>query len=115
MVKIIDFYAQWCKPCKMYDTILPEVCEEYDFELEKFDVEDPANRQLVEDLEVQGLPTLVIVKDGMIKGTLVGGYGKDRLLQKIGAILGYSLLDPATEAALEATLAAKIQAMKEAT
>jgi len=91
MIKIVDFFAKWCKPCKTYDVILPELAQEYGFEIEKIDVEEHAEQ--LKDWNIQGLPTLLIMVDDEPKGMIVGAYGKSRLVQKIGEFLGYSLDD----------------------
>ena len=87
---LYDFYAHWCKPCQKYDIILPEIAEEYGFKIQKVNVED--DKRLAEELQIEGLPTLAVVQDGVIKGLLTGAYPKDRLIVKLGEMLGYPLL-----------------------
>lgn len=95
MLTIIDFYADWCKPCKQYDEILPEMAAEYGFELRKVDVEEESD--VAADLGITGLPTLLLVEDEAVLGKLEGAYPKARLIVKLEEILGYSLCKNSTQ------------------
>ena len=85
-IRIIDFYADWCVPCKQYDVILPELTEELGFELEKVNVE--FNQDMVDQYEVQGLPTLVILDGDSKVGQLEGASSKQVLKDKLKKMLG---------------------------
>jgi len=61
-VRLKDFYADWCGPCKTQDPILEEIAEDFpDVEFEKVDVD--ANQDVANDYSVRSLPTLVVEDD----------------------------------------------------
>jgi len=63
MIKILDFYADWCGPCKMMDPMMKEVLRDHpDVELEKVNVDQ--NEKLTEEYGVKSIPTLVFFKNG---------------------------------------------------
>lgn len=79
MIKILDFYADWCSPCKMIIPILNEIEEDdEDIEIEKYNIEDDA--ELVEDYNIRSVPTLIFIKDDEIICRHVGSLTKDKLI-----------------------------------
>ena len=61
MIKIVDFYATWCGPCKVFSKTLEEIKELPDVTIEKVDIED--NPELTEQYKVRSVPTLVFFKN----------------------------------------------------
>ena len=77
-VRIKDFYADWCGPCKTQDPILEELEAEYgDVEFEKIDVD--ADQETANEYSVRSLPTLVIENDDGIVERFVGVTQRDQL------------------------------------
>ena len=58
-MKILDFYADWCGPCKLQASYLSQV----DVEVEKINVEEESNAELVEKYNVRNLPLLILLND----------------------------------------------------
>ena len=70
-VRLKDFYADWCGPCKTQDPILDELEEEYgDVEFQKVDVDE--EQEVANEYQVRSLPTLVVENDGGVVERFVG-------------------------------------------
>lgn len=86
MIKILDFYAEWCGPCKTMSPILDQIEDELDdVIIEKYDVEE--NEEIVEDYGIRSVPTLVFIKDDEIVSKHVGSLSKEKLLAIINKII----------------------------
>ena len=86
MIKILDFYAEWCGPCKTMSPILDQIEDELDdIIIEKYDVEE--NEEIVEDYGIRSVPTLVFIKDDEIVSKHVGSLSKEKLLAIINKII----------------------------
>ncbi|MDF2544767.1 MAG: trxA [Herbinix sp.] len=80
---LVDFYADWCGPCKMVAPIVAELAEEYQgvFKIGKLNVDQES--QTAEQYRVMSIPTLLFFKDGKVVDTVVGAVPKKALQDKI--------------------------------
>ncbi|MFO7927886.1 MAG: thioredoxin [Halobacteriota archaeon] len=83
-IALVDFYADWCGPCKMLAPTVDEVAAETDAAALKVDID--AHQDLAAEYQVQGVPTLYLFGDGEVKERMVGVQDKGTLVQKIEAI-----------------------------
>ncbi len=76
---MVDYWAEWCGPCKAIAPVLEEIADEYKDKIvvAKMDVDD--NQQTPQKYVVRGIPTLMIFKDGDVIGTKVGQLSKSQL------------------------------------
>lgn len=78
-VVLLDFWADWCRPCKMLAPILSDIADEYPEGLRVAKINADENKLSAERLSVRGLPTLLLFVDGVEKERLVGTISKTRL------------------------------------
>ena len=81
-VALVDFYADWCGPCKQLEPIVAELAAETDAAVLKVDID--AHRQLAAEHGVRSVPTLAVVEGGDVVEQVVGVHGRDRLAALVG-------------------------------
>lgn len=76
---LVDFWAEWCGPCKMIAPILDDVAADYADRLQIAKVNVDENRDVPAKFGIRGIPTLVLFKDGQVAATKVGALAKAQL------------------------------------
>lgn len=86
-VAVVDFWAEWCGPCKMLSPVIDEVAQRYAGKVTvgKINVDESAD--LATKFGIMSIPTLLFFKDGQIQETLSGMTTKDAIAAKIDALL----------------------------
>ncbi len=76
---LVDFWAEWCGPCKAVAPVLDEVADEYDGKvvIAKLNVDD--NNQTPPKYGIRGIPTMLLFKDGVVEATKMGALSKAEL------------------------------------
>ncbi|HEY6951339.1 MAG TPA: thioredoxin [Bacteroidota bacterium] len=80
---LIDFWAEWCGPCKMIAPVVEELAKEYDGKLKVGKVDVDSNQQTSMQYGVRSIPTLLIFKGGRVVDQIVGAVPKKLLSEKI--------------------------------
>ena len=76
---LVDYWAEWCGPCKMIAPILDEVSKDYDGRLKVAKMNVDENRDVPAKFGILGIPTLMLFKDGQLAATKVGALSKAQL------------------------------------
>lgn len=79
---LVDFWAEWCGPCRMIAPVVEEIAREYDGRLRVVKMDVDANPAVPARLGIMGIPTLILFKDGMEVARVVG-YRPKRALQEM--------------------------------
>ena len=84
---LVDFWAEWCGPCKMISPVLEEIAEEQagKVRIVKLNIDD--NLDVTSRFDVMSIPTLILFKDGEPPVRVIGAKPKGRLLEEISAYL----------------------------
>jgi len=84
---LVDFWAEWCGPCKMIAPILDEIASDYAGRLKVCKVDVDSNAGIPEKFGIRGIPTLIVFKDGNAVETKVGALSKTQLAEFIDGCL----------------------------
>ena len=76
---LVDFWAEWCGPCKMIAPLLEEMVDKYEDRLKIVKIDVDQNKELPGKYGVRGIPTLVLFKDGNVKDQSVGALSRSQL------------------------------------
>jgi len=76
---LVDFWAEWCGPCKMIAPILDEIADEYAGKLKVVKLDIDSNPAIPRRFGVRGIPTLMVFKAGEVEATKVGAVSKSQL------------------------------------
>ena len=80
---LVDFWAEWCGPCKMIGPIIDELADTYAGRVKVAKLNVDANRQAAAQFGIRGIPALLVFKNGQIQASQVGAVGKAQLAQLI--------------------------------
>lgn len=84
---LVDFWAEWCGPCKMIAPILDELASSYEGKIKICKMDVDSNQGTPGKFNIRGIPTLIIFKDGVAESTKVGALSKTQLVEFIDASL----------------------------
>lgn len=83
---VLDFYADWCQPCKNLAPILDKVSNEYEHVVVgKCNVDD--NDELIDKYKIKNIPTLIFIKDGEVIDKLIGSKTSEQINEKFKQIV----------------------------
>ncbi len=84
---VIDFYADWCGPCKMMSPVIDELAADYEGKVKIGKVNTDENRSVATKYNIMSIPTILLMKDGQVVDTVVGAIPKTALQEKIDRML----------------------------
>ena len=84
---LVDFWAEWCGPCKLIAPVLAELAAEHPDTLRVTKVNVDDSPDVARRFEIMSIPTLMVFKDGVAKKRLIGAKGKQQLLQELQEFL----------------------------
>lgn len=84
---IVDFWAEWCPPCKMIAPFLEQIASEFEGKARVCKVDVDNNHVVAQKYGIRSIPTLLFFKGGEIKDQVVGAVPKDHLVSKLNALM----------------------------
>ncbi len=80
---LVDFWAEWCMPCKMVEPIVDQIAQEYADKVKIGKVDVDSNPQISMKYGIRSIPTLLIFKNGQPVDQIIGAVPKKNILQKL--------------------------------
>lgn len=87
MPVLVDFYADWCGPCKMMAPLVAQLAESYEGKCKIGKCNTDENPALTREYRIMSIPTFLLFKDGKVAETLIGAVSKNELEAKIKQVL----------------------------
>ena len=84
---IIDFWAEWCSPCRLIAPIMGELAEEYSGKIKVGKLDVDTNQQTAIKYGVRSIPTVLMLKSGEVKEVVIGAVPKAMFVDKIDSLL----------------------------
>jgi thioredoxin 1 len=84
---LVDFWAEWCGPCKMIAPVLVELANEYEGKVKICKMDVDANTETAPKFSIRGIPTLILFNKGEVAGTKVGALSKSQLSAFIDSVI----------------------------
>jgi thioredoxin 1 len=76
---LVDYWAEWCGPCKLIAPILEEIAKDYDGRIKVMKMDIEANANTPPKYGIRGIPTLMLFKNGQVEATKIGALSKSQL------------------------------------
>ena len=84
---LVDFWAEWCVPCKMIAPTVDEIAKEFDGKLKVGKVDVDSNPKVSSKYQIRSIPSIVFFKDGKVTDQIVGAVPKVKIMSKVESIL----------------------------
>ena len=84
---LVDYWAEWCGPCKMIAPVLDEIAKDYSGKLKICKLNIDENAETAPKYGVRGIPTLMLFKDGEVAATKVGALPKSKLKEWVESVI----------------------------
>ena len=92
---IVDFWAPWCAPCRMTKPVLEKLAREYQDKVDFWPVNSDQNQELLQELKIYSIPTVLFIRDGKVAGRMTGAQREEAYRQMFAALAnGESLQIP---------------------
>ncbi len=84
---LVDFWAEWCAPCKIVAPVLEEISTEYEDSLRVAKVNVDESPELAEKYQIASIPTLLLIKDGEVLKKQIGAVPKNTIVNMVNEVL----------------------------
>lgn len=84
---LVDYWAEWCGPCRQVAPVLEEIASEYEGKIDIVKLNVDQNPQVVQTYRIMNIPTLTVFKDGQVVKEIIGAKPKSALLRELEEFL----------------------------